>query len=151
VWVLWHLARIEDVTMNLLAAGSEQVLTSGDWASRLKTEYKETGNALDRKGIEELSRSIDTGELRAYRCAVGRRTREVVQALTTEDLGRKVDSRRLDRSVDEGAVVDSTRWLVEYWGKKTIGGLLLMPPTRHNFVHLNEAERIGKKVSRKKE
>jgi hypothetical protein len=32
--------------------------------------------------------------------------------------------------------------VLEYWGKRTIAGLLLMPPTRHCFLHLNEAMRI---------
>ncbi len=34
------------------------------------------------------------------------------------------------------------RDLIDYWGNRTFAGLLLMPPTRHNMVHLNEAYRI---------
>ena len=49
----------------------------------------------------------------------------------------------------EGAVVEEARWLTDYWGKKTFSGLLLMPATRHNLVHLNESMRIlGKEKSR---
>ncbi len=62
------------------------------------------------------------------------------------DFEMKVDRSRLEKVLAEGAVVESTRWLTDYWGKKTIAGLLLMPPTRHNFVHLNEAARIKKKL-----
>lgn len=29
VWVIWHLSRIEDVTMNLLVAGRDQVFETG--------------------------------------------------------------------------------------------------------------------------
>ena len=32
--------------------------------------------------------------------------------------------------------------LVKYWGKRDTAGLLLMPATRHNFIHLNEALRL---------
>ena len=32
--------------------------------------------------------------------------------------------------------------LVEYWGTRTLAGLILMPATRHPLVHLNEAMRI---------
>ena len=35
--------------------------------------------------------------------------------------------------------------LIVYWSKRDIAGLLLMPATRHNIVHLNEALRIKKK------
>jgi hypothetical protein len=50
--------------------------------------------------------------------------------------------------MDEGAVVEAARGLIDYLGNRTISGLLLMPPTRHNFIHLNEAERIKKKLLR---
>jgi len=31
-WVLWHMARIEDATMNILVAGTEQVFKHGEVA-----------------------------------------------------------------------------------------------------------------------
>jgi hypothetical protein len=36
----------------------------------------------------------------------------------------------------------------EGWLESTIAGLLLMPPTRNNFIHLNEALRIVYKKNR---
>ena len=47
----------------------------------------------------------------------------------------------------EGAVVEEARDLIDYWGKRTIAGLLLMPATRHNLVHLNEALRLKRRRS----
>jgi hypothetical protein len=44
--------------------------------------------------------------------------------------------------MDEGAVVEAAQGLIDYWGRRNIAGLLLMPATRHNFIHLNEALRI---------
>jgi hypothetical protein len=38
--------------------------------------------------------------------------------------------------------------VAEYWGGLTLAGLLLMPPTRHNLIHLNECVKIKKKVLR---
>ena len=35
-WLLWHMARIEDVTMNRLVAGGRQLLHQGDWLARMK-------------------------------------------------------------------------------------------------------------------
>jgi hypothetical protein len=65
--------------------------------------------------------------------------------LPPEAINHKVDPRRLQRLMDEGAVVEAARGLIDYWGGLSIAGLLLMPPTRHNFVHLNEALRVKKK------
>jgi hypothetical protein len=144
-WIIWHIARIEDVTMNLLVAGTAQKLHSENWPERMNWTAVSTGNAMDGAGVRELSASMDLGALRAYRHAVGDRTRQVVQQLRPEELSQKVTASRLQRVMEEGAVIEAARGLIDYWGGLTIAGLLLMPPTRHNFVHLNEAARIKRK------
>lgn len=141
-WVIWHIARIEDITMNQLVAGSPQILDRDEWFTRMKVSARDTGNALDGEGVAALSAAIDIEALRAYRLAVGLQTRAVVQGLQPEEMKRKVSSARLKQLLNEGIVVEAASGLLDYWGGLTIAGLLLMPPTRHNFVHLNEALRI---------
>jgi hypothetical protein len=138
-WVIWHLARIEDVTMNMLVAGSPQILNRGGWLDRMKVALRHAGNAMDEAAVAEFSAAIDIEALRAYRVAVGRTTREIVGQLQPEELKQKVDASRVQQVTQEGAVVEEARGIVEYWGGHNIAGLLLMPPTRHNMIHLNEA------------
>jgi hypothetical protein len=138
-WLIWHIARCEDITMNLLVAGSPQILHRDNWLKQIKITVRDTGNAMDNEGVAQLSNAIDIEALRAYRLAVGRRTREIVKQLEPEELKQKVEPSRLQRVMDEGAVVEAAIGIVDYWGKRTIAGLLLMPATRHNLVHLNEA------------
>jgi hypothetical protein len=145
VWIIWHIARCEDITMNLLVAGNPQVLNRDGWLDRTKSPICHTGNEMDEAGITHLSNSIDIEALRAYRVAVGRRTREIVQQLGPEDLKRKVDPARLQRVWDEGAVVEAASGIVDYWGKRNVAGLLLMPATRHHIVHLNEALKLKRR------
>ncbi len=147
-WCFWHLARIEDVTMNLLLAGTPQVLEAGGWAARLGAGTCDTGNALPPEEIARLSERVDLRALRDYRRAVGERTRAAVRALEPGDLRRKVPPERLRRVPAEGATSEASRGLLDYWGGLTLAGLLLMPPTRHCFVHLNEASNLKKKVLR---
>jgi hypothetical protein len=144
-WIVWHIARIEDVTMNFLVAGSPQIFRQDTWLKKLKITAIDTGNLMAGEDIAILSATIDLEALRAYRLAVGRRTREIVQQLQPEGLKQKVDPARLRQVLLEGAVVEAAGDLIKYWGGLTIAGLLLMPPTRHNFVHLNEALRIKQK------
>lgn len=146
VWTLWHLARIEDVTMNLLVAGSPQLFDAENWPAKLQVTVRETGNALDEAGILDLSASLPLDGLRAYRVAVGRRTREIVRQLQPSDFKQRVDPVRLEWIMSEGAMEPAARGLIDYWGKRTIAGLLLMPPTRHNFIHLNEIARLRAKL-----
>jgi hypothetical protein len=142
-WLVWHLACIEDITMNMLVAGRPQVL--GDWQPRLKISAVDAGNLMPPKKVIELSEAVDRQALRGYRAAVGLATREIVQQLTPEHLKARVDPARLQQVLDQGAVLPSAIELIEYWGRRTIAGLLLMPPTRHNMVHITEAFKLKNK------
>lgn len=143
-WHIWHSTRIEDITMNTLVADRSQIFDSDNWLEQMKIAVRDTGNAMDENSIRNLSLSIDMEALRAYRLAVGQRTREIIMMLQPEQLKQKVDPSRLKQMMDQGDVVEDARWLRDYWSKRKIAGLLLMPATRHNFVHLNKSLRIKK-------
>jgi hypothetical protein len=147
-WCYWHLARIEDITMNLLVAGTDQIFTHDNWKKRLHAPFDDTGNRITPENVLALSAAVDFNTLREYRTAVGKRTREVVRGLTAEDILRKTPPERLQRGLDEGAISPNAPRLVEYWGGLTVAGLLLMPPTRHNFSHLNESLQIKRKAQK---
>jgi len=142
VWSIWHIARIEDVTMNMLVAGDPQILHRDNWLEQMKIAARDTGNEMDGEGVAKLSATIEIEALRVYRLAVGRRTREIAAQLQLEQLKQKVEPSRLQQVREEGAVVEAADYIVKYWGRRDIAGLLLMPPTRHSFLHLNEAMRI---------
>jgi hypothetical protein len=144
-WIIWHIARCEDITMNLLVAGSSQVLNQDSWLEQIKTPIRHTGNEMEEVDIADFSAAVDIEALRAYRVAVGRRTQEIVKQLESEDLKRKVDPARLQRVWDEGAVVEAASYITDYWGKRDVAGLLLMPATRHHIFHLNEALKLKRR------
>ena len=141
-WVLWHIARIEDITMGILVGGGEQLFDDA-WKNQLNAPLTDTGNALTDDEIIELSRRLDIGKLMEYRNAVGQRTREIVKSLTADDMTRKVSAKGLDAISLAGGVTDhaDSRWLLDFWGNKDVAGLLLMPSTRHVILHLNDCGR----------
>jgi hypothetical protein len=109
-----------------------------------------SANRLDDQSMAEISAHIDLKCLRQYRTTVARRTRQIVQKLQAEDLRRKVDPSRIEWVLSEGAVTSEAMEIANYWRKKTIAGLLLMPPTRHCILHLNEGMRIKERIRRGK-
>ncbi len=138
-WIIWHIARCEDITMNLLVAGSPQILDQGGWLSLTKSPIYDTGNAMDEPALAHFNNTIDIEALRAYRLAVGRQTRAIVSRLQPADLKRKVEPSRIDQIMSIGAVVAAARGIADYWSKRNVAGSLLMPATRHNLIHLSEA------------
>jgi hypothetical protein len=148
VWCVWHLARVEDITLNQLVAGLPQVFIREGWQARLNTHLRDTGNAMPPEYIRQLSREVDLDALRAYRLAVGRATREVVSALHPGSRNLKIDNSRLQALLNQGDVRPQAGGLLEYWGGLTINGILLMPPTRHSLVHINETVKLKRKCLR---
>ena len=108
----------------------------------MNIETSSTGNAMEEQDRADLNARIDIPALRAYRTAVGCRTRQIVETLQPEGLKQKVDPARIAQVMEAGALVESARGIAEYWSKRDIAGLLLMPATRHNLVHLNEALKL---------
>nr|WP_259545634.1 hypothetical protein [Heyndrickxia oleronia] len=108
-----------------------------------------SGNDMSDEEIAELSKSIDFDSLIAYRQAVGRRTRDIISLLDPNQFNEKVNKNRINRLFDENAVTQESAWLADYWSKKTIAGLILMPATRHNYLHLNKCIRIKEKIQKR--
>lgn len=149
VYGIWHSTRIEDITMNILVADFKQVFEE-DWLQKIHSSIKNTGNALTKEEILEFSKDININQLKEYRIAVGRKTREIINNLNGTDLKRKMKKESLQRILDEGAVenVEAANWLIEFWGKKNVAEILLMPVTRHHVVHINESLRAKKNGSK---
>jgi len=149
-WHIWHITRIEDLTANFLMAEREQVLTQ-EWLDKLKITVQDTGNAMSDSEIMDLSNRIDKATLYEYRKSVGQRTKEIINNLKPEDMKRKVARKDLDRIAEAGGVTShpSSNWLLDFWGRKNIAGIIQMPITRHQVVHLNDCKRLKRVCVRK--
>jgi hypothetical protein len=142
VWKIWHATRVEDVTMNLLLAGTPQVLHKGGWLPKLGIRFIDVGNDMPESDLKKLSDAIDLKALLAYRLAVGRRTRSILRRLDPATLWDPPAADRIRNILAERAVREKARWLLIYWAEHPSANLLLMPATRHPFVHLNEISRM---------
>jgi hypothetical protein len=80
VWLLWHMARVEDVAVNLVVTAGQQVLDDG-WSSRLGVLRPDVGHGMTEDEVAEFTARADIDAVRAYRDAVGLKTRDVAAAL----------------------------------------------------------------------
>jgi DinB superfamily len=148
IWLVWHIARTEDVTMNLLLAGRPQVLHDNTWPERLGVARLDIGTSMDDREVSDISAQVDIATVRAYRLAVGRRTRAIAGALRPADLWRQVDAARVQRVLAEGALAEAASGLADVWGGWKRVALLGMPATRHSFTHLSAALRVREQLAR---
>ena len=144
---LWHSARIEDITMSLLVAGKPQLFEKENWRKRINSPISHTGNSLNTKEIQSFSQKIKIEPLKQYRMAVGQRSREIISHLQKGELKRKIHQTNLQRIINEQAVdnVPSANWLIDFWGRKDVAGIILMPCLRHQLIHINESMKAREK------
>lgn len=150
-WAVWHIARIEDLTMNILVGEGQQVFNDA-WKQRIGVSVADTGNAMADGEIMDFSKRINVNELLNYRNAVGIRSREILRGLKPEDMKRQIKHGDTTRILDEGGVTrqkDSV-WLLDFWGKKDVAGIILMPLTRHQTLHLNDCDKWKKAIRTRK-
>src|SRR4029079_19104633 len=80
-WLMWHIARAEDIIVNQALAGRPQVFDAA-WMKRVRVSRPAFAIGMTVPGVRERSRQSYVGARREYRDAVGRRTREVVGGFT---------------------------------------------------------------------
>ena len=64
-WLLWHMARTEDVIVNRFVGDHPQVWDEGDWGRRLRVDLREVGVAMSIDEVQAISSRLDLGALRA--------------------------------------------------------------------------------------
>jgi hypothetical protein len=130
VWLLWHMARTEDVAVNLVVAGRAQVFDEA-WARRMNVPRPDMGTGMT---AEEVARR--------YRSAVGVRTRDVVPALPAAAWNEILGLADTTRAAAVGAFGPNDDWVEGVghrpWQGITRGLQLGQTAIRHNTAHMGE-------------
>jgi hypothetical protein len=79
-WLLWHIARCEDVVVGAVLSSGGQVLDEG-WDLKMRVPNRDIGTGMTPAEVRELSQQIDIDALLAYRLTVGRRTHDLLRRL----------------------------------------------------------------------
>jgi hypothetical protein len=138
-WLLWHMARGEDIAVNRFVADRAQVLDEAGWRDRLAVDRRDLGTGMDDGEVDDLSARIDLDALRGYWAAVGRRTLDVVTTLGAPDLDGAVTAEHARRvTVDEGAAGGRAPWLADGWAGRPRGWFLNQLALVHPYGHLYE-------------
>ena len=140
-WLLWHAARTEDVNVNLVVTAGHQVFDDA-WAKRLGIGRVDIGTGMTDAEVTDLSRRLDLSAARAYRNAVGKRTREVVGKLRVGAWDERVEALDVNRAVAAGAFGPHAGWVEKFWQGVTKANRLGATALTHNAMHLGEAVAI---------
>jgi len=137
-WLMWHIARAEDILVGQVVGGGAQLFDEG-WKKRLGVARPDFGIGMTSPEVSELTRRVDVAALREYRDAVGRRTREIVSGFQPGDWGGTVQAEAVERAAAAGAFGARTEAL----SKGFPGPAALGAPERHRALPLRRAHGRG--------
>lgn len=132
--------------MNMLVMQGDQVYNSY-FKSSIDAGIDHTGNSLSQNDILKMSARVNIQALNSYRLEVGKTSQKIIRSLLFSDLKRKVRNEDIERVRNEGCVDDvpSANRLLPFWKNKNVEGILFMPASRHQLIHLGENFRAKSK------
>jgi DinB superfamily len=99
VWLVWHVARFEDVAVSRFVCDRPQVLDdpAGRWPERMNVPHRHWGTSMPSAQVTELSETADVGMVRAYWAAVAERVRDAVPTVNRDALDEVIGGDRTHR------------------------------------------------------
>jgi hypothetical protein len=92
-WIVWHIARGEDWTIQTMLQEQEQLLTRDGWGTRMQVTYPGFGGGMSRTDMVALSEQVDLVALRGYYLAVTDATRHFMRGFDFDTLDEPFDVR----------------------------------------------------------
>ena len=138
-WLLWHVARAEDIGVNAFAYDRPQVFDEGDWAKRIGSGRRDLGTSMTSDEVTAFSERGNLDGLRAYWRAVGDHALDIVRRSGDRGWEEPVDPARISHVIrntgDYGPRVDADRVETFYAGmtRAWAFGHLALTHTYHHF------------------
>ena len=137
-WLIWHIARAEDIFVNPVIAGRPQVFDEG-WAGKLGSTRRDFGIGMTSAEVTDLTGQLDLAALREYRDAVGRRTREVVEGF---DWAGTIAAEAMEKAAAQGSFGVRTEGVVKIFTGRPRAAILSGIALLHPAQHIGEAATV---------
>lgn len=138
-WLLWHMARCEDVMVNTVLRNVPEVLDDG-WLNRLGVTTRHIGTGDTMAEVRAFSQQVDVTALRLYRAAVGKATQTWAQEVDFSSLDRVLKPAGAERAAQRSAFGERADWVRVMWcaEERTELWYLSWLAIGHNHSHLGE-------------
>jgi uncharacterized damage-inducible protein DinB len=138
VWLLWHMARCEDIMVNTVLRNVPEVLDRGDWLARLSVNTRHIGTGDTYEEMQVFSRQVDVSALRAYWNSVGQETQQWVAQVDVESLDGNITAEEAQRAKELGAFGPRAEDMQSLWTDGGRGFFLTWLAIGHNHSHIGE-------------
>lgn len=140
-WLMWHVARTEDVFVTTVARGEPQILQRDGWTERIGIDDYRIGTGLQDDEVDEFNKGVDVDGVDAYWQAVRTETLDWLQSSPIEVLDEVPDlAERLAKIPEIAPSIGPA--VVQAWGGRPIGFHLSFVVISHGLIHVGEMQAI---------
>lgn len=140
-WLIWHIARCEDIGTSAMVAGETEVLDTGHWAKRLGISRRDLATGMSDEEVSDFTAAVDIDALLEYSDAVGQRTEQLVRAISPGAWSQVPDQVHLKRLSDQGTFGPGAQNLITTWTGKPRWFFMRLATT-HSLGHIYEGTTI---------
>jgi hypothetical protein len=139
-WLVWHMARTEDLVVNRFVMDSRQVLDEQRWPARLGVARRDIGTGMTEAEVDDLSRRVDISAVRGYWTAVAERTVGVLGHLRPREVDEIPAQERVHGAcAGEGGLTPEAAGVEEaVFTGRSRGWLLADYAVLHNYEHWSD-------------
>ena len=139
-WLVWHMARCEDVAVNTVLCGAQEVLDRDSWLAELGITARHIGTGATSGEVTSISQAICLDALRAYRAAVGRETRHWASTVDFSTLSGVISATDARRAAERGAFGEHAAWVEQHWAARgwRRSDFLFWLAIEHTWLHIGE-------------
>ena len=142
-WIVWHIARAEDIGVSRFIAHRPQLFFEEAWGQRLNVPEPDLGTGMTAAEVADLSARVDLAALRTYWDALEQRTLAIVESLRPEDLDVVNAPAYIQDVVEKDQMFrPGGEWAEGYWMElpdRSKGYFLAYLVLTHTWGHLSEA------------
>lgn len=96
IWIIWHVARVEDAGVTRFVTDEEQILTAEGWQERLNIDVSHYGYGAPRSEMLDMSESINIAAVQGYFEAVRRYTLAALEKMNQERLNEVISRQEVE-------------------------------------------------------
>jgi hypothetical protein len=137
-WLMFHIARAEDVFVNALLAGRPHVFDDA-WSKRLGITRRDFGFGMTTAEVSDLTQQVDIGALREYRDVVGLRTREIVGDFKPQDWQGAIEAPAVEHAAADGSLGRAAEPFRKNMPGRPRAAVLSGIALMHSAAHMGEA------------
>lgn len=133
---IYHIFRIEDIVCSQLIH-KQQIFFKNNYQQKMNSTIITTGNELVGQQIVEFSQALNYTQLLNYASEVKSQSDNFLSSICYRDLKMRFCAQDKQSLLASGSVSKDEKaiWLVDYWCKKNLKGLILMPFSHHWISH----------------